>query len=109
MPGIVNILSGNKQHLAKYLCEHQQVQSIWYMSDVTNERSSLTENDLSAIRFIKYTSNFSLKQTWFINLNDLFNSNEELEKVLDTYSNELNLRSIQYKHIHIPFGVIFAN
>ncbi len=109
MPGIVNILSGNKQHLAKYLCEHQQVQSIWYMSDVTNERSSLNDNDLSAIRFIRYTSNFSLKNIWIINLNDLFNSNEELETVLDKYSSELNSHSIQYKYVHIPFGVIFAN
>ena len=109
MPGIVNILSGSKQHLAKYLCEHQQVQAIWYMSDVTNERSSLNESDLNAIRFIKYTSNFSMKQTWFINLNDLFNSNEEFETVLDNYSSELKIHSIQYKYIHIPFGVIFAN
>ena len=109
MPGIVNILSGNKQHLTKYLCEHQQVQAIWYMSDVSNERSSLSETDLNAIQFVKYTSNFNMKRSWFINLNDLFNSNEDFEAVFESYSGELNLHSVQYKYIHIPFGVIFAN
>ncbi len=109
MPGVVNILSGNKQHLTKYLSEHQQVQSIWYMCDFTGEKGNLNENDLSAIRFVKYTSNFSMKQSWFINSNDIFSTDKDVEAVLDNYSSELCLHSIQNKYIHIPFGVIFAN
>lgn len=110
MPGVVNILSGNKQHLTKYLCEHQQVHSIWYMSDIN--KGKLSENDLSAIRFIKYTSNFNMKRNWFINSNDVFNQNDTaiLESALENeYSSEIGLQSVQYKYIHIPYGVIFAN
>ena len=31
--GVVNILTGNKNHLTKYLVEHQNVEAMWYFGD----------------------------------------------------------------------------
>lgn len=28
--GVVNILTGDNDHMAKYLAEHQEVDSVWY-------------------------------------------------------------------------------
>jgi aldehyde dehydrogenase (NAD+) len=105
MPGVINILYGNKHHLTKYLTEHQQVNAIWYMADGSNK------DDLTAIQFIKYSSNFNLKQNWFINMNQFKNlQGKDYEKFLERdYSFELKRHSIQYKYISIPMGVIFAN
>lgn len=105
MPGgVVNILTGDKHHLTKYLCEHQQLNSIWYMADVVNEKLSDTEID--ALRFIRYTSSFSLKQSWPIT-NILFDESDM--SVSRSYLNELKLHSIQSKYVNIPMGTIFAN
>jgi aldehyde dehydrogenase (NAD+) len=98
--GVINILTGNKQHLAKYLCEHQQVKSIWYLYD---EKS--LESELTSLRFLKHCSNFSLKQTWLVSSQIPMNS----EDVSRSYFNELLFKSTQAKFIHIPIGTIFAN
>ncbi len=98
--GVINILSGNKHHLTKYLCEHQQVKSIWYLYD-----ESALESELNSLRFIKHASNFSLKQTWLVSSQIPVNS----DNVSRSYINELAFESTQAKFIHVPIGTIFAN
>ena len=50
--GVVNILTGNKDHLSKYLTEHQDVDAMSYFG--TAEGS----------RFVEYTSAGNVKRTW---------------------------------------------
>ncbi|CAC5358940.1 ALDH [Mytilus coruscus] len=50
--GVVNILTGDRNHLAKYLTEHQDVQSMWYFG--TAEGS----------KFVEYMSAENVKRTW---------------------------------------------
>jgi aldehyde dehydrogenase (NAD+) len=105
MPGgVVNILTGDKHHLTKYLCEHQQISSIWYMTDIVNEE--LTETEVDALSFIKYTSSYSLKQSWSITNLSFDENNKSISR---SYLNELKLHSIQSKLINVPMGTIYAN
>ena len=101
MPGgVVNILTGNKQHLTKYLCEHQQINAIWYMSD-----DDSTQSELVAQQFIKYTCNYNLKQCWLISPH----LPAEEKFLCKNYSNEIYSHASQSKYIQIPMGTIFAN
>lgn len=102
--GVVNILTGNKHHLTKYLTEHQMVASVWYLYD-QNDQYQLAHNELNALQFIKYTSNFSLKNYWIV-------SSEvkvDKENFDIAYLKEIGLKSTQSKYIHLPMGIIFAN
>lgn len=101
--GVINILSGNRQHLAKYLVEHQQVNSVWYI----NDQNKMSEDELLMQQFIKFTSNYSLKQSWLINFPIQFVAEEN--SVATNYLNEIQKNSVQFKYVHIPMGVIFAN
>ena len=50
--GVVNILTGCHDHMAKYLSEHQDVESVWYFgSDVGS-------------KFVEFASAESVKRTW---------------------------------------------
>lgn len=107
MPGgVVNILTGNKHHLTKYLCEHQQLSAIWYMNDVENG-GGISNEELNAQKFVRYTSNFSLKQNWLIS--SKIQLDDGVVGISKNYLHELYLHSTQPKHIHIPMGTIFAN
>lgn len=106
--GVVNIITGSKHHLAKHLCEHQQLNAIWYMNDVTKneiENRIISEVDLEAQQFLKYTASFSGKKTWFIN------SPAECDEqgVSKVHLNQMHDLSVQNKYVHIPMGIIFAN
>ena len=50
--GVVNILSGDKDHVTKYLVEHQDVQAVWYFG---SEQGS---------KFVEYSSATNVKRTW---------------------------------------------
>jgi len=102
--GVVNILTGNKHHLTKYLCEHQVVNSIWYMSDLIKGSDA---SELVAQQLIRYTSGFSLKHNWVVSSRLQINDKEM--SINDDYLNELYLNSTQSKYVHIPMGTIFAN
>lgn len=103
--GVVNILTGGKHHLTKYLCEHQQVSAVWYLYDVTFN-NCITHQEVISMQFLKLTSSFSLKHIWIVpnkvqfKENDLINSN---------YLKDICFNSTQSKFVHIPMGIIFAN
>ena len=104
--GVVNIFTGDKHHLAKYLCEHQQLSALWYMSDIegSTSKASTSARELEAKRFLTYTSAFSQKQLWFIDQIPLVNDFPK-----KSYLNELRQHATQSKYINIPMGTIFAN
>ncbi|RNA25037.1 Aldehyde dehydrogenase family 16 member A1 [Brachionus plicatilis] len=104
--GVVNILTGNKHHLTKYLTEHQLVASVWYLYD-QNENSQMAAYELNALQFVKYTSNYSLKKYWFVPSEvQVQDKDQTLDK---KYLNEIGFNSTQPKYIHLPMGIIFAN
>jgi aldehyde dehydrogenase (NAD+) len=101
--GVCNILSGSRQHLTKYLVEHQQLSAVWYINE-SNE-AKINDEELLIQQFIKFTSNHSLKHTWIIN-NSMQIENGSVGR---NYLKEVQKNSVQHKYIHIPMGVIFAN
>jgi aldehyde dehydrogenase (NAD+) len=105
-PGVVNILTGNKHHLTRHLCEHQNLNALWYLYDV-NEKKEIKSEEILSLQFIRYTSNFNLKRTWFTaNVPQLNQDNSSLNRA---YLNEIGLNATQSKLIHVPMGTIFAN
>ena len=103
--GVVNILSGDKHHLTKCLCEHQQLNSVWYMSDL-DENGNVKDAEKLAQKFVKFSSSYNLKKTWLINHSIPI---DEKQNVSKDYLSQLQAQSTQYKHIQIPMGTIFAN
>lgn len=102
--GVVNILTGSKQHLTKHLCEHQQVSALWYLSDLDAKGVSVAE-EKEALQFIKHTSAFSMKKNWAIPNSPLMSQN----MIKQVYFEEIKYNSTQSKIIHCPMGTIFAN
>ncbi len=50
--GVVNILTGSHDHMAKYLSEHQDVESVWYFGST------------SGSKFVEFASAENVKRTW---------------------------------------------
>ncbi|ELT96808.1 hypothetical protein CAPTEDRAFT_177352 [Capitella teleta] len=90
--GVVNILTGNRDHLTKYLAEHQDVQSMWYFG--TAEGS----------KFVEYVSAENVKRTWVS-----YGKDRDWADKLQGQGEEFLYQSIQAKNIWIPMGDIFAN
>ena len=83
--GVVNIITGNRDLLAKVLAEHDQVEAIWY------------HGSKEGGQMVELASAANLKQTW-INEGKGFNWNNEIDS-------RLFLRaSCQVKNIWIPYG-----
>lgn len=104
-PGVVNLLSGDKRHLTKHLCEHQQVSALWYLCDADGDE--LRGDEKSAVQFVKYTSAFNLKSVFVAPTR--VQVDEEKKTVRRAYLDEITANSSQLKIIHAPMGTIFAN
>nr|KAG5703963.1 hypothetical protein BaRGS_020560 [Batillaria attramentaria] len=50
--GVVNILTGNSDHLTRFLCEHEDVQAVWYFGSAEGSK------------FVEYASAENMKRTW---------------------------------------------
>ncbi|KAK6170273.1 hypothetical protein SNE40_018701 [Patella caerulea] len=90
--GVVNILTGDRDHLVKYLSEHQDVQAMWYFG--TAEGS----------KFVEHASAENLKRTW-VN----YGVKRNWSDVEQGQGEEFLYQSVQVKNIWIPMGDIFAN
>ncbi|KAL5009729.1 hypothetical protein ScPMuIL_012034 [Solemya velum] len=90
--GVVNILTGDRDHITKYLTEHQDVQSMWYFG--TAEGS----------KFVEYTSAENVKRTW-VN----YGHQRDWTDSEQGHGEEFLYHSVQCKNIWIPMGHIFAN
>ncbi|XP_060065469.1 aldehyde dehydrogenase family 16 member A1-like isoform X1 [Ylistrum balloti] len=90
--GVVNILTGDRDHLSKYLTEHQDVQSMWYFGSAEGSG------------FVEYTSAENVKRTWVnYGIDRDWKDSEQGE------GEEFLYQSVQCKNIWIPMGDTFAN
>ncbi|CAI9738335.1 aldehyde dehydrogenase family 16 member A1-like [Octopus vulgaris] len=90
--GVINLLSGNRDHISKYLTEHHNVQAMWYFG--TAEGSA----------FVEFTSAINCKRT-FVN----YGQPRDWTDSEQGQGEEFLYHSIQCKNIWLPMGDIFAN
>ena len=90
--GVVNILSGEKDHVMKYLVEHQDVQGVWYFG---SEQGS---------KFVEYSSATNVKRTW-VN----FGKSRDWMNKQQGQGEEFLYHSVQCKNVWLTMGDIFAN
>jgi len=90
--GVVNILTGSSDHMAKYLTEHQNVESVW----------CFTSREASA--FVEHTSAVNVKRTW-VNYGKDRNWMSESECLAE----EFLYHSVQVKNVWLTMGDLFAN
>ena len=50
--GVVNILTGDRDHVTKYLAEHQNVDAMWYFGSQEGSK------------FVEHASAVNVKRTW---------------------------------------------
>ncbi|XP_068743586.1 aldehyde dehydrogenase family 16 member A1-like [Montipora capricornis] len=90
--GVVNIVTGDRDHLTKYLSEHQDVQAMWYFG--TAEGS----------KFVEWSSAVNVKRT-FVNCGqsrDWFDNSQG-------HGEEFLFHANECKNIWLSMGDIFAN
>merc|ERR1712051_513945 len=90
--GVVNILSGEKDHIIKYGAEHQDVQGVWYFG---SEQGS---------KFVEYSSATNVKRTW-VN----FGKSRDWLNKQQGQGEEFLYHSVQCKNVWLTMGDIFAN
>jgi len=90
--GVVNILTGDRDHITKYLAEHQDVQAMWYFGSA------------EGAKFVEHTSAVNLKRTWVS-----YGESRDWASAEQGCGEEFLYHSIQVKNIWIPMGDIFAN
>lgn len=90
--GVINVVSGKKDHLVKYLAEHQDVEAVWYFG--TPEGSKFVES--KAADNVKRTwVNYGAKRNWF----------DQQQGA----GEEFLYQATESKNIWLPMGEIFAN
>ncbi len=90
--GVVNIVTGDRDHLTKYLAEHQDVQAMWYFGSAEGSK------------FVEYASADNLKRTW-VN----YGVGRDWSDAAAGQGEEFLIHSIEVKNIWVPMGDIFAN
>ncbi|KAL8176822.1 UNVERIFIED_CONTAM: hypothetical protein K2H54_039076 [Gekko kuhli] len=91
--GVVNIISGNRDHLSRGLAEHQDVQAMWYFG--SKEGSAAVE----------WASSGNLKRTW-VNYGAERRCWSDLQ---EGAGEEFLYQATQCKSVWMPMGDIFAN
>ena len=89
---MVNILTGDRDHVTKYLTEHQNVHAMWYFGSAEGSK------------FVEAVSAENIKRTWvdYGEPRDWLNSEQG-------QGHEFLYHSVECKNIWIPMGHIFAN
>ena len=90
--GVVNILTGDHDHLAKYLSEHQDVESVWYFGTDAGSK------------FVEYASADSVKRTW-VN----YGQDRDWFDDRQGQGDEFLCHATEVKNVHLTMGDIFAN
>ncbi|XP_074658952.1 aldehyde dehydrogenase family 16 member A1-like [Tubulanus polymorphus] len=90
--GVINILTGDRDHVSKYLTEHQDVDAMWYFGSAEGSK------------FVEFVSAENLKRT-FVN----YGKTRDWTNGVQGQGEEFLYHSIQVKNIWIPMGDIFAN
>ncbi|KAK7492979.1 hypothetical protein BaRGS_00015709 [Batillaria attramentaria] len=90
--GVVNILTGNSDHLTRFLCEHEDVQAVWYFGSAEGSK------------FVEYASAENMKRTW-VN----YGQERDFTDPVQGQGEEFLFHSTQPKTLWVPMGEIFAN
>ncbi|XP_065668429.1 aldehyde dehydrogenase family 16 member A1 isoform X1 [Hydra vulgaris] len=90
--GVVNILTGSRDHISKILTEHQNVNGIWYFGSKEGSH------------FVEYTSTVNVKRTW-VN----YGLARDWTDKFQGCGEEFLIHSVESKNVWIPMGHIFAN
>merc|ERR1712228_437055 len=90
--GVVNILTGDRDHVTKYLAEHQNLDAMWYFG--SPEGSKFVE-DASAVNVKRTWVNFGQERDWMCS--------EQGQ------GEEFLYHSVQVKNVWLTMGDIFAN
>lgn len=91
-PGVVNIVTGSRDHLTVTLVQHQDVQAMWYFGSVEGSM------------YVEMTSFHNLKLTW-VN----YNKDRDWKKRDRAIRQEIMARCTKFKTIWLTMGEIFAN
>ncbi|TRY72413.1 hypothetical protein TCAL_03960 [Tigriopus californicus] len=90
--GVVNILTGNRDHVSKYLVEHQNVDGFWYFGSAEGSK------------YVEYASACNVKRTW-VN----YGLKRDWMSDAQGQGEEFLYQSVQPKNIWLTMGDIFAN
>ncbi|XP_065188322.1 aldehyde dehydrogenase family 16 member A1-like [Sycon ciliatum] len=90
--GVVNIVTGDRDHLSKYLVEHQNIEAMWYFGSAEGSR------------FVEATSAVNVKRTW-VN----YGVSRDWSDDEQGHGEEFLIQSVECKNIWLPMGEIFAN
>ncbi|KAK7107473.1 aldehyde dehydrogenase family 16 member A1-like [Littorina saxatilis] len=90
--GVVNILTGNKDHLTRVLSEHHDVQAVWYFGSAEGSK------------FVEHAAAENVKRTWVNNGHE-----RDFATPCQGQGEEFLFQSTQPKTVWIPMGEIFAN
>lgn len=86
--GVVNIVTGKRDHLTKTLVEHDDVDAMWYFGSAEGSY------------FVEYLASHNMKRTW-VNYGEKWDWSDKKQGA----GHEFLRRSIQVKNIHVPTGV----
>lgn len=90
--GVVNILSGGRDHITKYLTEHQDVNAMWYFGSAEGSK------------FVEFASAENVKRTW-VN----YGAGRDWTSPAQGQGEEFLYHATQCKNIWLPMGVTYAN
>ena len=90
--GVVNIVTGDRDHVTKYLAEHQDVQALWYFGSAEGSK------------FVECAAAENVKRTW-VN----YGVARDWSDTEQGQGEEFLYHAVQPKNIWLPMGDIFAN
>lgn len=90
--GVINILTGSRDHITKYLAEHQDLQAVWYFGS------------LEGSKFVEHTSAVNIKRTW-VN----YGLGRNWLDADEGQGEEFLYQATQVKNVWLTMGDIFAN
>ena len=85
--GVINIVTGNRDHLMKTLAEHEEVDAIWYFGDAAGSYH------------VEYLSASNMKRTWVS-----YGQARDWTSAEQGEGDEFLRQSVQVKNIWIPAG-----
>ncbi|XP_057312854.1 aldehyde dehydrogenase family 16 member A1-like [Hydractinia symbiolongicarpus] len=91
-PGVINILTGSRDHITKILAEHQNVNAMWYFG--SSEGS----------KFVEHTSAVNIKRVW-VN----YGQSRDWYDRQQGCGEEFLIKAVECKSVWIPMGHVFAN
>ena len=90
--GVVNILSGSRDHMARYLTEHHAVDAMWYFGSAEGSK------------FVEHASAVNVKRTWVD-----YGQSRDWAAAEQGEGQEFLYHATQAKNVWLTMGDIFAN